>query len=311
MTVLTVAHIRRAPSMEDHLVNSTQPLAFAAVLLMGVAVAGIACRASFDPIHLGYQLRDEASYVVSLEQKMAVRMGDHAMDGSRTLRAGYSIRAAGASIGEDLAAIVHLDSVRVDLVMGQSRHLIDTRHLPGREFAFRLPAAGGPPQYDGDEVPTVEMGERGGGSVPTSLLVDYAFPSLPDEPVAVGSTWTERTTRRQLEASVWVTADVTTTHTAIGYDTVEGTRCLVIESASSGTTKDGSARGATFAYAGDVRGSARWCFDAASGALLSMSGEEVTAGVVNPDEGSASIDQTSSITIRHVAAEVTSSREGR
>jgi len=292
-------------------VNSTKPLVLAAMRLIGLALVGVACRADPEPVRLGYQLPDQASYVVSLEQKMAVRMGEYAMDGSRVLRAGYSIRATGAATAEDLNAIVHLDSVHVDLVMGQSRHLIDTRHLPGREFALHMPAASGPPQYDGDEVPTVEMGERGGGSVPTSLLVDYAFPSLPDEPVSVGSTWTERKTRRQLEASVWVTADVTTTHTAVGYDAVEGRRCLVVESESSGTTSDGSAHGATFPYAGAVRGSARWCFDTAGGALLSMSGQEVTAGVVNPEERSASIDQTSTITIRRVAAEVTSPPEGR
>ena len=284
--------------------TSPTPLGLAAVHLIGLALVGMACRASPDPVRLAYQLGDQTSYVVSLEQKMAVRMGEHAMDGSRVLRAGYSIRAAAAPVGVDLNAIVRFDSVHVDLVLGPSQHRIDTRHLPGREFALRVPAAGGPPQYDGDGVPTMEMGDRGGGSVPASLLVEYAFPALTDEPVSVGSTWTERKTRRQLEASVWVTADVTTTHTVVGYDTVEGRRCLVIESESSGSTSDGSAHGATFEYAGNVRGSARWCFDAAGGALLSMSGEEVTSGLVDPDERSASIDQTSTITIRHVATEV-------
>jgi len=289
-------------------VKPLHPLPAAFLLAITVATAG--CRPSSDPVRLGYQLptRGQRSYVVSVEQTMAVSMGEHSMDGTRSLRTGYSVRAAGTAGGPDLDAIVHLDSVRADLVMGESRYRIDTRDLPGREFALRVPATGGPPQYDGDSVPTMEMGDRGGGSVPATLLVDYAFPSLPNTPVSIGSTWTERTTRRQLDASVWVTADITTTYTVVGYDAVEGTRCLVIESESTGSTADGSAHGASFEYAGEVHGSARWCFDPAGGALISMSGEEVTSGLVNPEERSASIEQTSAITIRYLEG---TSREGR
>jgi hypothetical protein len=246
-----------------------------------------------------FQTSDGQSYVTTIEQTMAVQMGEHAMDGSRELSGGYTIRASETSNGADLQGVVRLDSARATLVMGPGQQRADTRHLPGREFSLALPRAGGVPVY-GDEMPSIEMGERGGGAVPVSVLIDYGFPRLPDEPASVGSSWTEQRTRRQLESTMWVTAEITTTYTVVGHDTVQGSRCLLIESESSGTLSKGFAHGTSMDYVGELRGSATWCFDAAAGTLVHMSGQETTDGRVESQQASASIAQTTSITIQHV-----------
>lgn len=269
---------------------------------LGALLALCACGPTEGPTPLAHTFDPSAgrSYVTSLEQQMAIAMGDHAMSGSRELRAGYTIRGA-ESNGATQRAVVRLDSVRATLIMGQSQERFDTRDLRGREFTVALPAGGGAPGYVGEAMPVIDMGERGGGALPASALIDYGLPTLPSEPVARGSTWSERRTRRQLEGTVWVSADITTTHTVAGFDTVDGSRCLVVESESKGTLSDGLAHGTAVDYVGELQASATWCFDTAGGGLVHLQGEETTRGEIESARGSASIEQTTTVTVHQVA----------
>jgi len=273
---------------------------------MFFALAFMACSGGDDPVQLVYRF-DAApgqAFSTTLSQSLGVRMGDHAMDGTRELHARYRIMADAPHAGHDLRAIVRLDTVRASLIWGPNEQRIDTRHLAGREFALTVAPNGGEPTYDPASLPTMDMGQLGGGSVAPSLLIDYGFPTLPAEPVSTGSTWSETRTSRRLEATIWVTANVETTYRVTGREHIDGTRCLTIASASTGTLSDGNAHGDPVAFTGQLHGTAHWCFDAESGVLVRMTGEEITEGSIPRDEGAAAtVNQSTKIEIHHVAGE--------
>ncbi len=269
-----------------------------------VAIAALACAADDGPMQLAYQfdVSQGSSFLTTINQDIAVAMGGHAMEGAREMRARYTIL-ADAATGDNLHGTVRLDSLRASLIWGQSQERFDTRHLIGREFPMTVAPGGGPPTYDAEDLPAIDMGGRGGGAVPASMLIDYAFPTLPAEPVTVGSAWRETRTNRRLEATMWVTAEVQTTYRVSGMANIEGTRCLMIKSESTGTLSDGLAHGTVVPFSGQLQGSATWCFDPYSGVLVEMIGEEVTnGGTRSPDGGSATIQQTTRVEIRNVTA---------
>lgn len=279
----------------------TRPLlALGAGLL---ASAAAACGTD-EPVELVYRLGGPpgASYVTTLTQDIIFDMGDHGGEGTREIRARYTIRAGDAptDVTQQIGS-VHVDSLRASMVWGQAQQRIDTRHLVGREFPMTVATTGGAPVYDSDSMPSIDMGDRGGGTVPMSLLVDYGFPAFPDRAVAAGSTWTETRIGRRLEGTLWTSADIVTTYRVAGMNTVGGVRCLDIESTSAGTLSDASGHGMELEYDGRLQGTARWCFDPASGELLEMTGEETTTGRAPwPNGATATIDQTTKVEIRNV-----------
>ena len=267
-----------------------------------LAFAAMACRTGDAPMQLAYQLdaAEGDAFTATLSQNIAFAMGDHAVNGTRELRARYTIR-GDRTAGHHLAGSVQLDTVRASMIWGQNQQRISTRHLAGVTFPLTVAPTGGAPKYDAETLPVIEVG--GGRPVPASLLIDYGFPTLPTEPVTTGSTWSETRTNHRLEAVVWVTADVTTTYRVKGTTTIEGTRCLLVESESVGTLSDGFAGGKEVEYAGQLTGSATWCFDAQSGVLVEMIGEELTDGAFRaPDGPERTIKQTTMIEIHNVTA---------
>ncbi len=236
-----------------------------------LTLAAVGCRGADAPVQLAYRFdaTQGNGYAAELAHEIDFSMGDHGMHGSRQLRARYTI----------LGETARLDSIRASMIWGENQQRFDTRHLAGVSFPLAVPATGGTPTYDVATLPVIEMGGQAGGTVPASIMIDYGFPTLPSEPVTTGSTWSETRRYPRLEAFMWVTADVTTTYRVKGRKTVEGTRCMEVTSESAGTLSEGSFNGDPQPYEGQLTGSATWCFDADSGVLVQMIGEEVTDGV--------------------------------
>lgn len=242
-----------------------------------LALLAAACGASDAPVQLTWHLdagRPD-SYTMSLTHEIDFSMGDHGMHGLRELGASYTL------LGD---AMVRLDTVRASMIWGENRQRIDTRHLAATSFPFP------------EQSPVIEMGGRNGGPIPVSHLIEYGFPTLPTEPVRAGSTWNEARSGLRPEGFLQVTANITTTHRVKGPNTVNGRDCLEIESTATGTLSDGAMEGNTVPYAGTLAGTATWCFDTASGTLVTMRGEEVTQGTSSvPDRPDMQISQKATI----------------
>jgi hypothetical protein len=128
--------------------------------------------------------------------------------------------------------------------------------------------------------------------------VDYAFPPLTDQPVTVGASWTTRTSGSRLHGFLSVTADITTRHQVTGTETIDGTSCVRVESESSGVLSDGVMADLTVDFTGEVSGTASWCFDAESGALVELASEETASGSAPwPNGATARIDQTTRVAV--------------
>lgn len=282
----------------------TTPATIRRAALALSVLAATACTGADEPHELAYRL-DAApgrSYATTLVHEMAFDMGDHGAEGTRNLHAVFTIEANGGPG----AGIVRLDSARASIVWGQAQQRIDTRGVVGRGFGVTLADVHAAPAYAEDDVPVIDMGERGGGAVPASLLVGYAFPSLPDGPVTVGTTWTSTTAGSRLHGFMTVHAEITTTHRVTGTESLDGTRCVRVESESSGTLSGGQAGDLALDFDGTVSGTARWCFDADAGALVEFASEETaTGGAPWPNGVTARIDQSTRVEVRPAAGSAT------
>jgi len=269
-----------------------------ATVLLAFAVA--ACDGGDESWQLAYRLpaSQGRSYATTLTHEIDFDMGDHTSHAVREIRTGFTVRAgAGPATGT-----VQLDSVRASMLWGQARMGIDTRHLAGRGFGIAVTDTS--PTFASDQVPIIDMGDKAGGPVRANLLVAYAYPRLPAEPVTAGSTWTERRTGPRLQGAVWVTEDVGTTHRVIGMETIDGTRCVRVESESTGTFSGGSMGELDLDFDGEIHGTASWCFDARSGALVELTGEETGRGSTPwPNRGTVRMDQTARVEVRTVMGE--------
>ena len=261
---------------------------------MFLALVAFGCSGAEAPVQLAYRFDTTQgnAFTAELGHEIDFSMGDHAMHGTRQMGAGYTI------LGES----ARLDSAKASMIWGENQQRIDTRHLAGVVFPLTVPATGGPPTYDAGSLPVIEMGGQAGGAVPANILIDYGFPTLPTEPVTTGSTWSDTRSHPRLEAFMWVMADVTTTYRVKGQSTIDGTHCVEVTSESVGTLSEGSHDGEAQPYAGQLTGSATWCFDPESGVLVQMVGEELSDGVsAGTDRPDVLIKQTTKIEIRNIA----------
>jgi hypothetical protein len=260
-----------------------------------LVLAAVGCRGADAPVQLAYRFEatQGTTFTAELGHEIDFSMGDHAMHGTREMRARYTV----------LGETARLDSIRASMIWGPNQQRIDTRHLTGVVFPLTVSATGGPPTYDAT-LPVVDMGGQAGGAVPASIMIDYGFPTLPTESVTTGSTWSETRSYPRLEAFMWVMADVTTTYRVKGQSTIDGTRCVEVTSESVGTLSEGSHDGEAQPYAGQLTGSATWCFDAASGVLVQVIGEEATDGAsAGTDRPDLMIKQMTKIEIHNTATE--------
>lgn len=276
-------------------------------LLLGALIGGAgACttegyREAAGPVDLRFALAagEPVTYSADYEQEVLVDMGDHAMEATRRYETRYTITGTGTSGGQHEAS-VSLDSLRVAVTTAQGRQAFDTRHLIGDEFTIAVREFGGTPEYGGD-VPAIDLGPMLGGEVGPTLLIDYAFPRLPDHPVAAGDTWVDTIERTHVEGVLSVAAELRAEYALAGWETVNGVRCARIEARVGGDLSGvGERGGVSLDYAGRLEGTRVWLFDPASGSLVQMEGEDSTEGRMTSESVDAPVRQHTTVRIRAV-----------
>lgn len=211
--------------------------------------------------------------------------------------AAASPEAAGATpgpAGPDVRLRLHLDSLAIVVTLPHGRQAFDTRHLVGDEVDLSVAPRGGRPEWP-DGIPTLEIGMME-GRVSLDRLVDVGFPELPGDPVAVGDRWTGRATRPDVEANVEATADVTTEYELAAWETAGGIRVARIVGRLAGQITASDPDAGT-AFAGSLEGTLTWHFDPDAGALVDMSGETTSDGVLTVSGNESTVRQRTRVRI--------------
>lgn len=211
--------------------------------------------------------------------------------------ASASSDAAGGAPGSaaaDLDFRLHLDSLAVVVTLPHGRQAFDTRHLVGDEVELSVASRGGRPSWP-DDTPTLEIGMME-GRVTLDRLIDVGFPELPERPVAVGDRWTGRGTAPDVEANVEATVAVTTEYELAAWETVGGARVARIVGRLAGQIS-ASDPDAGVEFGGSLEGTLTWHFDPTAGALVDMSGETSSDGVLTVSGNESTVRQRTRVRI--------------
>ncbi len=255
---------------------------------------------NIDPV---YRLSrgETRSYTVSYVQSVSVRMVKETLVADRRYDAAFTLTREGeAETG--FRAWITLDALDVSLVTKEGQEGFDSRQIVGKRLAATVAHKGGAPAYpDPSAMPPLDLGQGGGGEQHVSFLFDYAFPRLPSGVAKEGDTWETTVTRSHIEGTLPVTAAVTTTHRMTGFETIDGIRCMMVESRMSAPLsavieEDGK----VWEYKGLLDGTAYWYFSPGTGALVRLSARESSQGATWATEVKASIRQKTAVDVRLV-----------
>jgi len=140
----------------------------------------------------------------------------------------------------------------------------------------------------------IGLGQMIGENYPIGLALAEILPILPEEPVALGSTWQSTSTSRSLEGWAWSEAKLNSEHTVTDVDEQDGHTIVSVTSTAHAKLTD---IGGAIAYSGDgeLTRTSQWRFDATDGRLLSVSMEQGTSGLNTMPQGTIDIRQQTNV----------------
>jgi hypothetical protein len=213
-----------------------------AVLLCAAAACA---RAPADPVRLTLtQASDVAghAYAAEMVQSITFALPTGTQRGEREYRIRFTFADAQPAAADSVDVTARLDSVRAIMSSPHGRQVVDTRTLLGRTFPLRYARSGGAPSYTASP-PAADFGMFG-GAFPVSIMVDFLFPRMPDQPVQVGDGWERVHVRRQVDGgSVLTEGNITSRYKLAGYENHDGVRLARLEVASSGDIGEVGAQG--------------------------------------------------------------------
>jgi hypothetical protein len=238
-------------------------------------------------------------YRVIYTQEMVIDVDGKVVSARRTYKTAFTLTHEGKA-EEGFHAMINVDGLTAELITTDGSEAFDTGHIVGKHLDATLDRRGGAPGYAGS-LPALDTGAITGGDVDVAFLFDYAFPRLPDEPVAVGNTWRVKSTRSQIEGTVPVTTEVSTTHQLAGFETVDGIDCLKIDTRSSAVL-EGAMEDTVppWTYKGTLRGRASWYFAVEEGYLVTLTLEEVTQGATTMGGAPSPTQQNTNVTVERI-----------
>jgi hypothetical protein len=124
----------------------------------------------------------------------------------------------------------------------------------------------------------IGMGQMIGGNYPVELALADIMPTLPHDPVALGSTWKSSRDARFLEGWAWTQGRLTSEHKVTDLGEKDGHTIVSVTSTSYAQLNDVEG-GVVFGGDGELKRTAQWRFDATEGRLLSVSMEQESTGI--------------------------------
>ena len=247
------------------------------------------------PVSLGIMQPDNArgaTYTVMLTQSVVWHSVLSDLKGERTYRLRFRITDATAASGDSVRATATLDSVRAVMDSPHGRQVVDTRRMVGNTFGFVYARAGGPARYD-STAPSVDYSMLG-GKFPATVLIDYAFPPVPDHPVKPGDVWEHSWTRRQLDATSHTEARVTSRYTLLGFEKLAGTRVARVRVKSSGAL-GAEAGGPAWSKPGSIEANGYLLLGLSDGRVYELSLQETAQGFTHMGSSETPFSQNATI----------------
>lgn len=140
----------------------------------------------------------------------------------------------------------------------------------------------------------IGTGQMIGGNYPVELALADIIPALPEDPVALGSTWESSRDARFLEGWAWTEGRLSSEHKVTDLDQKNGHTIVSVTSTSHAQLSDVEG-GVVFSGDGELKRTSNWRFDATEGRLLSVSMEQETTGINTLPQGDIDVRQKTKV----------------
>ena len=261
----------------------TFPVVLPVLLAIGLSAGCAARKNSSGDTRTGsvltYRMPDDRSlsYKSTIEQTHSMpRMGGRtrAFGADRTIE--FSVRSEGSGEGNHQLTIT-IDRMDIRLETPRGEMSREVGEIAGKSFEMVLSSLGEELSLSGAEEIVYDLGPTGRQDVENDFLT--FFPDLASRPVRVGETWTSTSTMTEKAYSSGATVNLETVHTLEGFETVDGTECVKITSAITGTLEGTSANPREIpAVDGTIKGTGVWYFAHKKGVLVKMTTHVRTTG---------------------------------
>jgi len=248
------------------------------VLITALLTAGIA--RSDEPLRLRYQ-GGSGPMILTFSQEIEVRQPVASRSMSFDVELEGDFTDAGASLV--------VGSAKASFTAHGMEQRLSTRHLTGREIPLGALDEGLElAEIDPESTPVIDLGPptNGGFSVVEMLL--GVLPRLPVDAVSAGTSWQTEREIRSIEGWAWGSGRLTSRHQVLSIDTLHGKTLVNVATESEGVLE--SAEGER-AYAGELKRTLRWTFEATAGRIVSISMEQETDGQTNLPQGDLPVYQ--------------------
>jgi len=230
------------------------------IVVLAVAfLAGCAAKKPFwgDPeTGLIFQYRISSGQVLTYESNsmdvQSMEMMGQAVDTETNVTSSYTIQGKGLNKDKNILTEAKFNSLTIDVSSPQGDMDIDTSPVIGKPFGVTISPLGKELAYSGiDSTMMISMGQAGNRSIKD--LFRNPLQDLPDHPVKIGDSWTDKDSLTTPQGGLDITIITNNTLTFEGFEQVEGFECAKISVKGTGTI-DGSGQqmGMDVALEGDL-----------------------------------------------------------
>lgn len=194
----------------------------------------------------------------------------------------YSWNGIGSDDQKNLLTEVTFDTVSITANSPQGKRTFDLSPLIGKNFGLTLSPMGEELQYSGiDSLPKIDFGQMSGGKRNAKSFFLNPFPSLPQNPIRIGETWTDNGESTEPQGNMEMTIKTESTNIIEKLEIVDSMECLKINSQSTGTLDGaGQQMGMDMVFEGDLESTSTWFFAYKKGIFIKMTSEQFVEATI-------------------------------
>jgi hypothetical protein len=164
--------------------------------------------------------------------------------------------------------------------MGGERS-VDLSPIIGKSFGLTFSPKGDELEFSGVDTLVVDFGQMQGGKQNARNFFRTILPDLPEKPVKIGETWTDKDTMMMNRSGMKIKTNTDGKNTLEGYETVDGIECLKISSKMTGILDGaGQTMGMDMNFEGDIEGKSTWYFAYKKGTFVKVEAESFMEGTI-------------------------------
>lgn len=263
-------------------------VSFCFVTLMIALIIGCAAKKPFwgdekTGFILNYRLNPDQvwKYQVNSTENTNMEQMGRTIDVESNKLLEYMVRGNGLDEQKNFVSTVTIDTLSVVTKGMGSERSVDLSPLIGKSFGLTFSPKGDELEFSGVDTLVVDFGMMQGGKQNAKNFFRTIFPDLPEKPVKIGETWTDKDTLTMDQSGMKMNVNSDGKHTLEGLETIDGIECLKISSKTTGVMDGaGQTMGMDMNFEGDLEGKSTWYFAYKKGTFVKVEEEGFMEGTI-------------------------------